>query len=386
MRKAQSGMNAAILIAVILGLIVLYVVFLPTSERERLFYNKTLAEKEAQDDEDILLLEYPKSLNNVEDIDTKDIPNIYLFRTTDAKEIESINPFTVRNGVFDKKEKTATFMIENPENTENVILSFTAKKYKGVLIIELNGETVYEKEITSGAAGPVKLRKDLLKKDNTLKFSVSSVGFAFWKTNEYVIEDIRIIGDITDITRQKSQNVFSLSQTEYQNLEKATLRFVPYCGNVQNVGKLVISVNSQDVFSAVPVCDDAYRQIIPTGTLNEGENYIIFQTQAGSYSLEQISLEFETKETKKKIYYFEVNETNWKKIEGGRDVTLSITFVDDDSNKMADLSVNGHLTSIDQDEKDYSRNIKSWIEEGNNYIEIQPRTALDIKELKVEID
>ncbi len=386
MRRAQSGLNAAILIAVILGLIVLYVIFLPTSEREKLFYNKTLSERNAEESENVLLLEYPKRLDKVEQIDSKEIPNIYLSKTQEAKEIEKLNPFTVRNGVFDNKEHTASFTIENMENTDNVILSFSTSKHKGTLTIKLNGEIIYEKDIESVNVEPVKLKKSLLEKENTLSFSVSSVGLKFWTTNEYQIENAKIIGDITDISRQKSQNVFSLTQTEYNNLKKITLKFIPYCGSVSDVGMLDISVNNKNVFSAVPVCDDPYKQIIPIGTINAGENFIVFETSKGSYSIEQIELDFETEDTEKTLYYFEINETNWEKIDDGSKVTLSLEFVDDNEDKRADININGHLTTIDQEEKDYSRNIKSWVEEGNNYIEIKPKTVLDIKELRIEIE
>ena len=388
MKKGQSGVNAAILVAIILGLIVLYVVYLPTSEREKLLWNKTTSGVSGgEEDEDVLLLEYPKRLDKVEKIDKKVLPNVYLFKSTQAKEIEKINPLVVRNGVFDKKDKTASFSIDNLENVDNVLLSFTAKKHKGVLSIGLNGEIIYENEIESEVVEPIRLKKNILENANTLEFSVSSVGFRFWTTNEYSLDNIKIIGDITDVTRQKSQNVFALTQTEYNNLEEATLKFIPYCSQVSNVGILDISVNNHNIFSAVPVCDDPYKQVLPLGAINAGENFIVLQTSKGSYSIEQIELEFEVKETKRTIYYFEINETNWDRItDDDLDVRLKIEFVDDDENKRADLNINGHLTSIDQEEKDYSRSIDNWVEEGNNYIEIKPRTILEIKEIRIEIE
>jgi len=389
MRKGQSGINAAILIAIILGLIVLYVVYLPTSEREKLLLNKTTTNGNGEEeDEDVLLLEFPKSLDKISRIDEKELPNVYLFKSTQAKEIEKINPLVVRNGVFDKKDKITTFIIDNTDNVDNILLSFTAKKRKGILMIKLNGISIYEGEVASEVAEPVKLRKSLLEKENTLEFSVSSVGFRFWTTNEYSLENIKIIGDITDATRQKSQNVFSLRQTEYNNLEKVTLKFIPYCGNVGEVGMLDISVNNHNIFSAVPICDDPYKlQAVPLGTLNAGENFIVFSTSRGSYSIEQIRLDFEVEDTKKKIYYFEINQTVWDDIEDNdRKVMLKLEFVDDDENKRADISINGHLTSVDQEEVSYSKNIRNWVELGNNYVEIRPRTDLEIRELRVEME
>lgn len=388
MNKGQSGVNAAILVAIILGLIVLYVIYLPASEREKLLYNKSSSvDSGDSEDDDVLLLEFPNRLDKVDKVDKKTLPNVYLFKSTQAKEIESINPFSVRNGVFDKKEKTVSFSIDNVENIDNVLLSFNSKKRKGILIIKLNGDVIYENEVGGESVGPIQLKKSRLEKDNTLEFSVSSVGFKFWTTNEYSMDNAKIIGDITDVTRQKSQNIFSLTQTDYNNLETAKLKFIPYCSGVVDVGMLDVSVNNRGVFSAVPVCDDPYKQTIPLGILNGGENFIVFQTSKGSYSIEQIELEFEVKDTKKTVYYFEINQSKWDEIvDDNKDVKLKMEFVDDDENKRADLNINGHLTSLDQDEKDYSKSIKTWVDQGNNYVEIQPRMELDIRELKVEIE
>lgn len=385
-KKGQSGMNAAILVAIILGLIILYIVYLPTADKEKLFYNKTSSKSSSEESENTLLLEYPKRLDKVEDIDKKEIPNVYLLKTTQAKEIEKFNPFSIRNGVFDKKDRTFTFSVDNLENSDNFLLSFNAKKYKGTLMVRLNDEIIYENIITSGSPEPVSLKKDLLKEENTLEFGVSSVGFRFWSTNEYSLENLKITADFTDISRQKSQNVFTLTQTEYNNLEKVNLRFVPYCSGITEVGMLDISVNNQNVFSAVPVCDDPYKQIIPVNFVNAGENFIVFSTGKGSYSIEQIEMEFDVKDTKRSIYYFEVNDTNWEKILDGDDVILEMEFVDDEENKRADVNINGHYTNIDQEEKDYSKIINNRLEEGNNYIEIKPKTILEIKELKIYIE
>ena len=386
--KGQSGVNAAILVAIILGLIILYVVYLPTSEREKLLLNKTDSKSSGVDEgEDVLLLEYPKRLDKVEDVDKKTLPNVYLFKSTEAKEIEKINPFTVRNGVFDEQGKTVDFSIDNLDNVDKVLLSFTAKKHKGTLIIKLNDGVVYEKDIEREVVDPVGLKKKFLEKENTLEFGVSSVGWKFWSTNEYSLDEVKIIGDITDVTRQKSQNIFTLTQTDYNNLEEVNLKFIPYCSGVGDVGILNILVNNHNVYSAVPVCDDPVKLTIPVGTLNAGENFVVFSTSKGSYSIEQIVIEFEVKETKKTTYFFEINQSNWEKIlDEDLDVRLRIEFVDDGENKRADLNINGHLTNIDQEKKDYSRSIRNWIEKGNNYIEIRPKMALEIKELRVEIE
>ena len=400
MRNAQSGVNAAVLVAIIAGLIILYIIFLPEAERESLLENKSISKSGSSksiDDEDILLREFPGRLDDVEGVIDKTIPNIFLFETTNAKEIEKINPLVVRNGLFDKKDRTVSFGIDDLENTDNVILSFKAGKHEGILTINLNNEIIYENDIESETVSPIELSKGMLDDSNSLEFSVSSVGFRFWKTNEYSLEDIKIIGDITDKSKQESRNVFTLTSTELFNIEKADLRFVPYCKSEAKVGVLDIFVNNREVFSAVPVCEDAYRQPIPLGILDEGENRIVFRTNKGSYSVEQIKVEFAEKEARTKVYFFEVNQSIINDITGNIDVkddgeinaVLTIEFVDD-RNKRADLNINDRLSTIDTEKKTFTKILNNgddpdFIEKGNNFIEVRPRTKLDIVEIRVEL-
>ena len=389
MKKAQGGVNAAILVAVIAGLIILYILFLPAEERESLLENKTVKKTSTDDEEEegLLLSVFPNRLEESSEVEDKDIPNIFLFETTNAKELESINPFIVRKGWFDEKTKIETFSMNSLETTDNVILSFKAKKHDGTLTIKLNGEVVFENSIGQETVAPISLKKDLLKEDNTLDFAVSSVGLRFWKTNEYSLEDIKIIGDITDRSKQESRNIFTLTSKDLANIEEANLRFVPYCKSVAEVGTLDITLNDRNLFSAVPVCDDSYKQSIPIGLLDAGENKIIFKTARGSYSVEQIKIEFDEKEVEKKVYFFETNQSQIDDIEDGdKDAILRLEFVDDEENKRADININDHFITLDDDERIFTRNINDIIEEGNNFIEIRPRTRLDIVELSIKLE
>ena len=267
-RSGQGGLNAAILVAIIAGLIILYIVFLPSAEREKIISNEKAT---TTPEGNVLLKVSPGLLSTSKGLEAeKPIPNIFLVETTNAKELEKINPFIVRNGWFDKATKKIDFDINDVDNTDNVVLSFTAKKRQGILTIKLNNVVVFENELTSDIIEPVKLEKRLLGKTNSLEFSVSSVGLKFWTTNEYSFENVKIIGDITDTSKQQSTNLFTLSDSEFSSMEKATLKFIPYCGNVNELGTLDIFVNNKKILSSVPKCSDAYKQSIPKSILNEG--------------------------------------------------------------------------------------------------------------------
>lgn len=395
MRRAQGGLNAAVLVAVIAGLIILYILFLPEAEREALLENKSVERVskgvDDGDKEGILLREFPGRIDIVEGVIDKQLPNIFLFERTDAKELESVNPIIVRNGWFDKKDRTVSFSIDDLENTDNVILSFKAKEHEGTLTIRLNNEIVYESDIETETVAPIRLKRNLLYDDNAFHFSVSSVGFRFWKTNEYSLEDIKVVGDITDKSKQESRNIFTLTSRELFNTERADLRFIPYCRSQADVGILDIEINSRNIFSAVPVCEDPYRQPIPLGILDDGQNKVIFKTNKGSYSVEQIKIELIEKEATTTVYFFEVNESVIKDIKDGKvDVVLTIEFIEGKKNKRANLDINGRRVRIDQERKIFTKTLNDdndpeYVEEGNNFIEIEPIRLLNIVEIKIEV-
>jgi hypothetical protein len=388
MNKRGQGVNAAVLVAIIAALIIIYLLFLPSDQLEPLLDGEGTSGSTTTSSEDaiVLLSENVGRLDPAERVDDKDIPNVYLFETTDSTELDKFNPIYIRNGLFDKKEKVITFSLDDVENTEEIILSFASPIRKGVLSIEVNGNLIYEYVITTINPNPIEVPKKYLSKNNEIKFSVSGVGWMFWKTNEYQLEEVRLIGDITDKTRQEARNLFTLTDNEFQNLESATLRFVPYCSNAAEVGLLTIQINNRDIFSAVPICDDLYNQPIPISVLSGGANKVIFKTSRGSYSIEQIQMKLKSKDTVSTVYYFEVNETTFDEIlEDERNVNLIIKFVNDDT-KRADINLNDHLIRYDDDEKEYSRDVTGWIDLDHNFIEVTPKNRLDIVNLKIEVE
>ena len=75
-----------------------------------------------------------------------------------------------------------------------------------------------------------------------------------------------------------------------------------------------------------------------------------------------------------------------KILKKNKDAILNIEFVDDKENKRADLNINDRLSTIDQNERIFSKNINDFIKKGNNFIELRPRTRLDVVELSVKLE
>ena len=152
-------------------------------------------------------------------------------------------------------------------------------------------------------------------------------------------------------------------------MDRATLKFIPYCGNVNDLGTLDIYINNKKLFSSVPVCDNAYRQSIPKSALNEGENNIVFKTGRGSYSVEQVSISLEFKEPTVRTYFFEISQSAFAQIRNDdKDAELSIKFVDDKKRKRAKLDVNGHIEALETEKALFTKNIDNKVSEGNNFV------------------
>ena len=393
-KKAQgtSAASATGFIALVVGLIILYIIFLPPEERaELLGENETVEEEEEEvseeAEENILLLEYPGRLDYLKEKEYEhDISPFYLSKTINAQELDTINPFVIRHGLFDEVKKEVPVKISDLKNTENILLSFTAKKYSGLLTIKLNNINIFESEITTSNPKPIKLKKDYLEEDNVLEFSVSGIGARFWSTNIYSLDDIKIVGDVADISKQESKNIFFISEDEKLNLERAKLRFLPNC-KPEDAGKLDVLINYQEVFSGVPDCGGINVYSFSTNVLHTGDNNLVFKTDKGSYLVEQIKVQTSLKELTYPTYYFEINETTFEKIENDTyDIKLVLEFVDDKKDKIMNLNINNRMIYVDTDEADYYKNIDGYAKEGNNFIKIEPLSMLDIIELKVELE
>ena len=390
-RNSQSGTNAAILVAIIATLIIIYIIFLPESEKANLLENRTSGSRSSESGSgvDIILREFPGTISGVSGVeDEKSLPNVFLVESKDAKELVDINPFIVSRSIFGQKSKTEQFSLPDFENVDNVMLTFNAKTRSGVLTITLNSNIIYESEITEESVEPVRINSNMLKRDNSLMFSVSSPGAKFWHTNSYSIDNVKIIGDITDKSRQESQNIFLLSEHEVKNVKEAKLKFIPYCGSVQTVGTLDVIINNRKIFSSVPICDDPYTQIIPTGVLRKGDNVVVFKTSKGSYSIEESKVMLEFNEPKTKTYYFEINRTDYISINNTKtkDAVLIITFPDDDTDKEFKLDLNGHFKNVDIRKSLYTLKMNDDISQGNNYLRITPvKKDIEVVEIKVEL-
>ncbi len=381
-QKIQTGSPAAALIGIMTLLFIFYILFLPAEERKALLEGENVTGAEERE---AMLLSVPVGRLAFVPRTQFDhpLPNVYLVETRNAIVLGAENPFIVKKSIFGEQAKSMVFGVSDLENTENVMLSFQAPERAGILVISLNGNKIFEGQVKAQNPPPVMLPKTLLKPANQLDFSAAG---GFFSRKKYSLTDVKVIGDITDVQKQISTNTFSISQVELDNLESAYLDFYPICEQAV-VGTLSTELNGKIISSAVPACDSLNRQELYTEDLRAGKNTLIFKISRGSYRIEQVRVRTQIKPVKAFIDFFDVKPSLYNAVlDKTRHIVLDVEFVDDGRVKRARINVNGKLDMIDQRNPDFTRDISAIAREGNNYIEIQPLTELDVVRLEVRAE
>lgn len=387
-KKGQMGAtSAATLIAIIAGLIVVYILVLPPAEREKLLEGN--ATEEGEDNGEIKEVKTLVSINpgRLDYLSQKEIdhiiPSVNLNIITEAAVLKEVDSIYVKRALFSEEKANVSFSIEDLQNTEDVLLNFIATRRSGRLIIKLNGYEIFNRELGSYNIEPIKLTEHL-QNFNVLEFSASSPEAAFWRTNEFLLENIMVTSNIIKRGGQESKNIFIVSSSEKNNLEKAILRFSPECVTGL-VGPLNVWINNYNIYSAVPDCGALSPPIdVPDYYLVSGENRLIFRTTEGNYLIDHIKVTSKLKKLEYPVYYFEVTEKQYDYINDDKaNVTLDMRFVDDIERKIARIIINGHMLSLDQYDIDFEDEITNWIEEGNNAIKIEPQKTIDVVEMEV---
>lgn len=377
----QTGSPAAALIGIITLIFIFYILFLPPEERRALLEgdNVTAGEEE----ENVLL---STTIGRLAFVSRNQfdhpLPNIYLAETRNAQVLAQENPFTIKKGWFSEERKTIVFGI-NVQNTENVILSLQATERRGVLNIMLNGVKIFEAQVQSQNPPPITLSKTLLRDTNTIELYVTG---GFLASKRYSLSDVKIVGDITDPTKQIAINTFSISDAEIDNFESGYLNFYPICEQ-QEIGQLIIELNDKIISSAVPACESLNRQEIYEEDLRDGKNTLTFKITKGNYRIEQVRIRTMVKPVKAFVDFFDVKSSLYNDVlDKSKKIILTIEFVDDGRAKRAETNVNGKLDVIDQKGPTFTRDISAVVREGNNYLEIRPLTELDIVKLEVRVE
>ena len=392
MKKAQlTNPNPQSMIALLIFIIgvalVMYILFLPPAERaELLEQNRSTPGDGTRDEISILMTQEPGRISNIADTEIiKALPSFNLFTRTDAKTLAEFDSIYIKKSLFEEQMRNITFGIEDLEHTDNYALSYNVQRHSGVLTIILNDNIILSNEITTASPAPLKLPKDLLKENNNLVFRVSGPGIEFWKSNQYILEDIKVTADFTDISAQENIQIIHVTEQEIDNLESMDLRFAVNCEELANA-PLEIYLRKRLIYSSVPDCGTSV--LIPPvdgSRLIEGENDLLFRTEKGNYLLYGIEAKLHLKKPLFPTYFFNLDAETFNKVKNDEgDLNVSILFPNSEDRKKGIILVNDYILEIETYDTFYNRKINSFVRQGNNAVEIQPKDEkLDIVELHV---
>ena len=209
---------------------------------------------------------------------------------------------------------------------------------------------------------------------------------AFFSRGNYLISDAKVIAEISDAAKQRSTNSFTISRAEYENLKEAALDFFVVCEQ-ESAGPILIKLNEQIIASTVPACDSLNRVELFREDFREGRNVLSFGIESGSYRIEQNRVRTILEPVETFLDYFTISSDLYNSVlDNERDIVLRIEFVDDGRRKKAQLNINGRFDVFDQTEPKYEKNLRTFIREGNNYLEVKPLTDLRITLLTIRAE
>ena len=388
-KSAQAEVGAAFLLAVIAGAIIIFIVLMSPAERAELLGEKTSTTSSGITTTKTVLNLLTVSPGRIDFISQREIehplPAVNIFTRTEALSLAEKGRIYVKHSLFSEENSILRFTVEDLNQIKNVLLSLQPKNVEGNLIITLNGEEIFNSPLEEDFA-PLSISSSQLLAQNELIFSVSSPGGAFWNTNEALLENVMIVGDLTSTENQEALQRFLISETEKENLEQITLRFQPVC-TYGAVGRLVIMLNGREIYSSIPDCDIAFvpLEIVPEQIMS-GENQLVFRSERGEYFISHILIRSELTDIEYPVYYFELSEDNYDKV-NSNDYKLQIqaSFVETTSIKKGEFVFNGHVKNFETKKLTYAVDMSEDIVAGTNSLQLRPLRTLEIRELKVDL-
>jgi len=385
--QTESTTPAAILVIVILAVTLLYILFMDPDDRNELLNITTSGNGNGNGEAVVnayktFLQEQPGNIYaQIESSYKHTIPEFYLYQKSQGLEVADWSSIYVSSSLFSKRTKSLDLYINNPNYISDSYITFNVKKSKGILEIALNGELIYEGISSLGTINPIKIPTKLLKDSNTLDFSVVSPGLAFWETNEYVLENIRVVANQLTIEDESSANFF-VYENEISDPKRATLKFYADCTQSQ-MSSLYVTINSVKILNTVPSCGDLNMVEFSPQILRIGDNNIAFNSNSNA-KIREITVDIEANDQVNPTYYFNMNDTEYGYIiNGSKKVYLYLEFLGED-NKL-DININSNKLYIDGDEF-VRKDITSFIKKTGNYVELIPRKNMRVNFLSVYIN
>ncbi len=412
-RRGQNASSAAILVALVGGLLIAYILFLPPAEREKLLfgdeggyggYNPGTGPGGVVGYGPVLVLrETPGTLRPLKSpLNEHNVPSATIYTAIQTQEVKFIDSAVIKNGIFAQRDLDMEFYASN-QGSRNFLLSFNVDEAGyGRIRVLLNGHLIYERPVRERSPAPIALPLDyILDGENHLVIQTEDAGLAFWRSNAYFLHNILISADVLDESGAVVTQRFTISETEIAQFESAQLQFVPDCKQadatrlvVQMNTKLVrISPNRTEevpniVFNGRPDCGVPFRTELSKDSLRAGENTLLFASQGGQYIIDRIKVVVRVKENDYPVYYLNLPREMYDTIDLGRgQLRMTVTFTDYRTQKNGEVVINGFVHAFHTQDYAYQAVIDPGVlTPGPNTLQIIPLIdRLDVAEVKLEL-
>lgn len=383
-RQGQSGANTAAIIIVVMAFILIYILLIPSENRKELLEESddaVLGERPSE--YGVLLDESPGTLASLQEREFEHrIPSFNILTEREDVVLKSVDSVFVDSGGVASRA-VAVFADASASNGR---LAFQVSDHKGFLAVDFNGQEIFKGDI-SGVLQPLAL--DNIGKENIIQFYVDQPpSWKFWERNFYDIRDVRVTGTVERTDRQEAINTFFMSSEEADpsNIDDAYIIYLADC-RATDVGKLSVYLNGNVLSSKVPDCGSLEKTSISPESFVSGRNELRFVAEQGRYLIDQVFVKTQLKEPIYPVYFFDLNESLFRKIGQDRiNASVRLSFINDGERKNAVIDVNNRQVSVDTRQGNYSRNIDQFVVEGSNFIRVEPTDTLNLISLKVTLD
>lgn len=389
MRRSKRGQsNPAVLIAIITLIMILYIILIPPDYREDLLNDGNSTDDTSYTSFDRTFLDKNPgywSYHSLKSMD-HDMNAFNLMSRTEAKNLIDAKTIVAKSTAFSKETGSFSFRVDNLMKTDNVYINMKIAALSGDAQLKVNGYVL--KDITGNSREYVVGvdRNYLVEGDNRVEIVSSRVGFAFWTSNSIEVSSIKVFADLIDDSGLTSSQRIWIAKDELINIDDATFRYYAGC-EVSAAGRLDIVMNGVTIFTGIPDCKmlNTIEHISPS-ILREGDNTVDFRAESGRYLFDNLVFKTSLKDNEYPTYYFTISKDDYKKLKTGLiDVNLTFTFVNDRDYKEVEAILNGNSYGVSTYDRTYSVEVDPVedLNEGNNVLEIKPKSSLHIVEVKL---
>lgn len=381
MKRAQG--SVAVLIALIALFIVAYVLFLPPGEREKLLNQTTNGDTL---DGRTLLLESPGLVSPSEKGKLEhNINDVNLFVKTEPVVVDLAKSLSISKSLFGSNSQELSFNVEDLTDLDRAILSFTVSNPKGELIVELNGQKVFQQKIRTSSVEVISLPVDLLRKVNNLRMYASSPGIAFWAENHYTLNEVKII-EYFERENSQEERTFVMSNNEFENAQSVSLDYSIFCNSLEGAAVFKVYLNDKLILPQTLNCITSSPSLdLDLDDLKEGQNTLRFVIDRGDFLISNMKVI--TKTTGAAIWSrtFSINSDDFDMVTSGEFRVILKLSLETKGTKQAKIEINEDSFTLDTTSDTFSKDISDFVEKGENIIRIIPDEDFSINTLRISL-